>query len=91
MSRRDDENTYRRDVEYNEWQRGLPEGCISDEHIDDGYDSGQSPESLVNQENQRRQGQCADEEDEQYQDEAEQWPREQEMDEAEDLQDDNDR
>lgn len=51
---RDERDEYRGDVWYEEWRSGLPEGSISDEQIDDGYYSGQSPDSLVHYEEQRR-------------------------------------
>lgn len=52
---RDDRDSYRGDVWYEEYRRGLPEGSLSDDRIEDGYDSGVSPESLVNHEAQKRQ------------------------------------
>ena len=45
---------YRGDVVYEEYRRGLPEGSLSDERIDDGYWDGVSAQSLVNQEAQRQ-------------------------------------
>ncbi|WP_455387589.1 hypothetical protein [Petrachloros mirabilis] len=51
---RDERTEYRGDVWYEEWRRGLPEGSISDDRIDDAYYSGQSAESLVAHEAQRR-------------------------------------
>jgi hypothetical protein len=47
MSDRDEREQYRGDVWYEEWRRGLPEGSLSDDRIDDGYYDGMSPESLV--------------------------------------------
>lgn len=50
----DERDKYRSDVWCEEWCRGLPEGCISDDRIDDGYYGGVNPESLVQQECHRR-------------------------------------
>lgn len=61
-----DLSKYRGDVWYEEWRRGLPEGAISDDRIDDAYHYGRSPESLVSEEANRR-------ESSRQQREAEQW------------------
>jgi len=50
----DERSEYRGDVWYEEWLRGLPEGSISDDRIDDGFYSGVSVESLVSREAQRQ-------------------------------------
>ena len=71
-SNRDD---YRGDVWYEEWRRGLPEGAISDDRIEDGYYAGRSPESLVSGEMQRRADARAAREQEEYERE---WYEEQE-------------
>jgi hypothetical protein len=47
-------HAYRWDVWYAEWGRGLPEGCISEARIEDGYYAGINPELLVQQEVDRR-------------------------------------
>ena len=45
---------YRGDVWYEAWRRGLPEGAISDDRIDDAYDTGVDSDRLVQREVERR-------------------------------------
>ena len=51
---RDERDEYRGDVWYEEWRRGLPEGSLSDERIDNGFYGGVSAEALVQQEQTRQ-------------------------------------
>lgn len=77
MDERDDyRDDYRGDVWYEEWRRGMPEGSLSDERIDDGYYDGQSPESLVGQEQQRQQDTVMER---RRAEEYEEWLRDQEQ------------
>lgn len=76
---RDDEREYRSDVWYEEWARGLPEGALSDDRIDDGYYAGVSPDHLVDGECRRRASRQAEREQEYFQEQEyppEQFPEE---------------
>jgi len=54
MSDRTERETYRGDVHYEEWRRGLPEGALSDDRINQAYDDGVDADHLVQAEAGRR-------------------------------------
>ena len=56
MSDRNERDTYRGDVWYDEWRAGLPEDSVSDDEIERGFDDGSSAESLVSYECERQAG-----------------------------------
>ena len=75
-----DHADYRGDVHYEEYRRGMPEGSLSDDRIQDAFYDGVSVNRLVSQEQQRqanRRQQAQQQQEEQEWQDTRQWEQEQ--------------